>query len=295
VVIVDDGSTDGTAAWLEGQSFPFVHRLISQGNSGPAAARNRGVQAARGPLVLFIDDDLVPGPELVREHLKVHAQEERIAVIGPLLSLPRYRQPWVAWEQAKVERQYAAMLRGDWKPSFRQFWTGNASVARDLVLEAGGFDSAYARAEDIELAARLAQRGVRFRFNPAAGGLHHAERSLASWSRMHRAYGQLELSIHGRFGHDNALDTLADNWSHLHAATRRLVTICVGRPRLTAAMERLLTAQIEAATTLRLERFARVGCSLLANVLYWSGAAEVLGAEGLRAVFVRPLRPGFGT
>ncbi len=295
VVIVDDGSTDGTAAWLEKQAFPFPKQLISQRNSGPAAARNRGVQAARGRLVLFIDDDLVPDPQLVEEHLRVHAGEERVAVIGPLRSLPRYRQPWVTWEQQKVEKQYVAMLRGDWKPSFRQFWTGNASVARDSILEAGGFDPKYARAEDIELAARLAQRGVRFRFNPKAGGLHHAERSLASWSNMHRAYGRLEISIHGRFGHDNALDTLADNWSHLHALTKALVTACVGRPLLTAAVERLLTAQVRTATALRLERTARIGCSLLANVLYWSGAAEVLGVEGLRAVFVRPLRPGFGT
>ena len=56
-------------------------------------------------------------------------------MIGPLASLPHYRQPWVAWEQAKLEAQYAAMLRGDWPPTFRQFWTGNAT--EEVVVPIG--------------------------------------------------------------------------------------------------------------------------------------------------------------
>jgi len=295
VVVVDDGSSDGTAAELESRSFAYPITLIRQVNSGPAAARNRGVQAARGRIVLFIDDDLVPGPDLVGEHLRSHAEESGIAVIGPLLSLPRYRQPWVAWEQEKLEKQYAAIRRGDWKPSFRQFWTGNASVARQTLLEAGGFDTSYARAEDVELAARLALRGIHFRFNPKASGLHHAERSLASWSKMHRAYGRLEISIHGRFGRDNALDTLADNWVHLHAANRALVSFSLGRPRFTAAAERGLAAAILALSALRAGRPARIACSFLANILYWNGVAEALGVGDLRAAFLRPLKPQLGT
>ena len=70
--------------------------------------------------MLFIDDDLVPNPDLIAEHLRLHRAESGIAVIGPLQSLPHYAQPWVAWEQAMVEAQYSAMKRGDWAPSFRQ-------------------------------------------------------------------------------------------------------------------------------------------------------------------------------
>jgi GT2 family glycosyltransferase len=295
VVIVDDGSSDGTSSWVRSQSFPFAVQLLTQPNAGPAAARNKGVAAAHGRIVLFIDDDLVPGPDLISEHLRCHAEEESVAVIGPLLSLPGYAQPWVAWEQEKVEKQYLSMLRGDWKPTFRQFWTGNASVARELVLQVGGFDTSYLRAEDIELAARLAQRGVRFRFNPAASGIHHAERSLASWSKMHRAYGKLEMSIHGRFGEDNALNVLAHNWNRRHATTRALVSFCLGRPRVTAAAAQLLSAGIRLAAPLPLGRLARGGCSLLANLLYWDGVAEAVGVDGLRAIFVRPLKPDYGS
>ena len=103
----------------------------------------------------------------------------------------------MAWEQAKLEAQYAAMSRGDWEPTFRQFWTGNASVAKAPVLAAGGFDPSLRRAEDVELARRLHERGMRFRFNPAARGLHHAERPLSAWMAMHKSYGRSRSNFGG--------------------------------------------------------------------------------------------------
>src|SRR5205814_3294574 len=67
VVVVDDGSTDGTSQYLRETRFPFHVCAISQLNAGPAAARNAGVAAAKGDVVLFLDDDVIPAPELVAE------------------------------------------------------------------------------------------------------------------------------------------------------------------------------------------------------------------------------------
>jgi len=280
VIVIDDGSTDGTSEWLAAEVFPFTSRLLRQGNEGPATARNAGVRAAAGRVVLFLDDDLVPGSELVAEHLRVHRAERGIAVMGPLRSLPRYEQPWVAWEQAMLEAQYAAMLRGDWEPTFRQFWTANASVERERVVEAGGFDPAFRRAEDVELGARLALRGLRFRFNPAAAGFHHAERSFESWAGVQRAYGRLEFHVFRHFGEEAALNVLARNWRRLHPATRRLVRVCLGRPRASAAAATLLRGGLEAARVAPGSSAARAACSALANLLYWGEAArELQGAR----------------
>jgi GT2 family glycosyltransferase len=286
VVVVDDGSTDGTADWLASRKTPFALQIHRQANSGPANARNRGVQAARARTVVFIDDDVVPRPALLEEHLKSHAAEPDVAVIGPLLSLPHYPQPWVAWEQVQVERQYQAMREGKWRPTFRQFWTGNASVAREHVLGAGGFNPDFLRAEDIELATRLEQRrGVRFRFNPEAAGDHHAERSLHSWSRMHEAYGRLEKTIFSRLGEENALDLLAGNWSTLHPLTRALVRACLESPLRKRATAAALRQAIRAGALLPTASVAHRACSALANLLYWTSAAEA----DVRAVLDRAL------
>jgi GT2 family glycosyltransferase len=289
VVVVDDGSQDGTADWLEAVQLPFALRVLRQANKGPAAARNAGVENARAPLLLFIDDDVVPVPEMIGEHLASQAAEPDVAVMGPLGSLPLYTQPWIAWEQAKLEKQYRAMLRGAWAPTYRQFWTGNASLPRQWVLDASGFDVTLKRAEDIELAARLAQRGLRFRFNPRAVGMHHAERSLAAWARMHSSYGSVEPIIHGRFGREHVLETLAANWRGLHPAVKALVRSCIGRPQMVAMVSRSLMLAIEGAAAVGLEGPAHVACSMLANVNYWSGSAETLGVDELRAqIFARP-------
>lgn len=82
----------------------------------------------------------MPEPDLVAEHLKAHEGAPDVAVIGPMESLPHYEHPWVAWEQAQFEKHYTAMARGDWESTYRQFWTGNASLPKRHVVEAGGFD-----------------------------------------------------------------------------------------------------------------------------------------------------------
>ena len=292
VVIVDDGSSDGTTEWISAQRRGYAIRGIRQANGGPARARNAAIAVAEGPLLLFIDDDVEPTPPLVEEHLASHDAEPRIVVTGPLASLPHYRQPWIAWEQAKIEAQYAAMARGDWEPTYRQFWTGNASVARQAVLDAGGFDPSYLRAEDIELGRRLHAHGFRFRFNPRARGLHHAERTLESWENVHRSYGRLEVNILAQAGEEDVTDVLAGNWLRVHPLTRALVERCAGKPRSTAAVGAALKALIRTAMLTSAPLGAGRACSVLANLHYWQASFEALGNERTAAVLDRARQLG---
>jgi glycosyltransferase involved in cell wall biosynthesis len=288
VVVVDDGSSDDTWSWLERErSRPYHVEALRQPNGGPARARNAGLAASRGELILFIDDDVEPTPSLVSEHLRSHAAERDVVVIGPLASLEHYAQPWVAWEQAKVEAQYAAMLRGDWAPTFRQFWTGNASVAKAHVLAAGGFDPALLRAEDIDLGRRLHERGLAFRFNPAARGLHHAERSLDAWIKMHASYGRLEVDIFGALGDEALIELLAGNFSGINPMTRWLVGFCRDKPLRQAVALRLLQGWLQAGAALPARPLAGAACGALANLAYWEASAHALGAERLDRVFSR--------
>ena len=287
VVIVDDGSTDGTAGWLTSLRPAYELRAISQANAGPARARNAGVEAARGELLLFLDDDVEPSQDLVSEHLRSHGEDANLVVIGPLASLSHYRQPWVAWEQEKLEGQYAAMLRGDWEPTFRQFWTGNASVRRAHVLAAGGFNPEFLRAEDVELGMRLDRRGIKFRFNPDARALHYAERSLASWEHAHRSYGRLEVSIFGLASDDAVIEILAKNWRNLHPGTRWLVRQCLKHPHRSTGATMALRSWLNVSAKLDRPMFASKVCSVLANLLYWQSSVQALGPDRADMVFQR--------
>jgi len=288
VVIVDDGSTDDTERWLvDNRQRAYAVYPIRQANGGPARARNTGVAAAHGELLLFIDDDVEPTPELVSEHLRSHDSEKDVVVIGPLASLEHYDQPWVAWEQAKVEAQYSAMLRGDWEPTFRQFWTGNASVGKEHVIAAGGFDPALLRAEDVDLGRRLHERGLRFRFNPAARGLHHAERSLEAWIKMHRAYGTLEVQIFGAFGDDYLIDILAGNFGRIHPATRWLVGHCATHPGRQAVVTSILSGWLRLAAATGVDVATGKVCGALANLIYWQASVAALGEARTARTFQR--------
>ncbi len=179
VIVVSDGCADGTDEYLTNIETPLNLRFLVQQNSGPAAARNNGFRSARGEDVLFIDDDVVPSPQLVAEHMRLHAARPGLVVVGPMIAPPDFvHSPWVAWEQAMLEKQYAAMRRGDWAPTARQFYTGNTSLPRQMLINSGGFDERFRRAEDIELAYRLEKLGVEFFFSMEAVGYHYAERSF---------------------------------------------------------------------------------------------------------------------
>jgi len=285
VIVVNDGSTDGTRPWLDTQRRSYELRAIHQENSGPARARNAGVEAARAPLILFLDDDIEPSRGLIREHLASHEGDGELVVMGPMASLPSYGQAWVAWEQAKLESQYTAMTRGDWEPTFRQFWTGNASLRREHVQAVGGFNPEFLRAEDVELGHRLHRRGLKFRFNPRASGLHHAQRSLASWERMHQSYGELEVRIFGMWDEDKLIAVLGENWARLHPATRWLVRQGLTSPRRHAALKTVLRRWLELGDKLARPMPSEHVCSLLANLIYWHASVQALGRARSERVF----------
>ena len=148
-------------------------RLAYRSPGGPAAARNRGVELAQSPIILFLDDDIVATPSLIKRHLSHHQDGgDDLAVIGPMLSPPETElSSPIRWEQAMLYKQYDAMARGQYEPTYRQFFTGNASVRRTSVEAAGGFDLRFRRNEDVELAYRMHVRGVKFVFDPEAGSL----------------------------------------------------------------------------------------------------------------------------
>ena len=281
VIVVSDGSTDGTDDYLTSGHTPLETVAVSQPNAGPAAARNRGVQEAQGALILFVDDDVVVAPDLIEQHVRSHNGDGNgLVVIGPMLTPPDFPlSPWIQWEQAMLYKQYDAMQRGDWEPTFRQFYTGNASLKRRTFLDAGGFDARYLRAEDVELSYRLDAAGCRFRFNPKAIGWHYAERNFDAWLRNAYDYGVNEVTFARDHERPELLHNVRRDYAGRHPLIRTTSHAAVGRPRLARAMQAGLNAGAKAGARLGLEKLPRGLLSLTYSIAFYRGVADQLGGR----------------
>jgi GT2 family glycosyltransferase len=267
---------------LRAATTDFLLTVVSQRNGGPAAARNAGVASAQSDVIVFIDDDIVPGPELVERHLSWHrdSNSDGLVVIGPMLNPPdRALSAIVQWEQDKLYKQYAAMDRGHYAPTYRQFFTGNASLARRSVLEVGGFDPRFRRAEDIEMARRLDAAGARFVFDRRITAHHYADRSYEAWLDNARAYGINDIE----FSRGPLLEGLLHRTKHeflgRHPLVRALTRTCLrweaverlAQPTLRGAGQALAAARARGATSAVL--------SAAYNVAYYSGMQKALGSR----------------
>ncbi len=279
VIVVSDGSTDGTDEYLTAGHAPLETVVVSQPNAGPAAARNRGVETAQGALIVFVDDDVVVAPDLIEQHVRSHDGDGNgLVVIGPMLTPPDFAlSPWIQWEQTMLYKQYDAMQRGDWEPTFRQFYTGNASLKRRTFLDAGGFNTRYLRAEDVELSYRLDEAGCRFRFNPKAIGWHYAERNFDAWLRNAYDYGVNEVMFARDHERPELLETVRHDFGLRHLLIRSTSQVAVGRPRVARVMHAGLNAGARAGARLGLEKLPRVLLSLTYNVAFYRGVADELG------------------
>lgn len=168
VVLVDDGSTDGTLAWLDAEAANFPHvRWFRQERQGPAAARNLGIEEAKGDLIAFIDSDLVVTDRFLNAHAKALKRgmetlgSDRLFTYGRVVNTCNFDRP--TSEPYKVTDFSAAY-----------FATGNVAIARHWLEQVGGFDTRFQLYgwEDLELGVRLKQLGLKLIKCPAAVGYH---------------------------------------------------------------------------------------------------------------------------
>ncbi|MGB3736751.1 MAG: glycosyltransferase [Ilumatobacter sp.] len=278
VVVVSDGSTDGTHEFLRDHDTDLDLLAIVQPNAGPAAARNRGIDAASGRIIALIDDDVIPEPTCLQAHVERHLAVSDLVVIGPMLTpLDGDLSPWVAWEQHQLEKQYDAFLEHG-RVHHRQFYTGNASLPRAALLEVGGFDTSLLRAEDVEVAHRLHAAGLAFDFEPSARAFHHAERSLDSWRNIAEAYGRNDV-VFARRGMDEDCATLRHFFSERQLAIRLLAWLLAGRPAAARVVNRSAEGAGLAAARLGIGSLSRQLLSVSYNVRYYGGVADELGGR----------------
>ena len=187
VVLVDDGSTDDTVAWLLQNSSAFPHvRLVQQDHGGPAEGRNRGVQAARGDVIVFIDSDLVVTETFLLSHARRLEQTWRergdrlCFTYGAVINTANFEHP--TSEPHKLRDL-----------SWAYFATGNVAIDRQVLERSGLFDTRFRLYgwEDLELGERLRRMGVVLVRCPEAVGYHwHPPLSLEQVPRLIAVEGE---------------------------------------------------------------------------------------------------------
>jgi peptidoglycan/xylan/chitin deacetylase (PgdA/CDA1 family)/GT2 family glycosyltransferase len=173
IVVVVDGSSDGTAEALRALGAPVTMRVLEQANAGASAARNAGARAARGELLLFLDDDMQADPGLLAAHDRSHSSGADV-VVGHLPLDPRSRRNVVSEAVGTWAEQRAVRLSEPGAElTVHDLLTGQISVSAATFAEVGGFDTDFTRdgsfgGEDLDFGLRLLSAGKRVVFDPAA-------------------------------------------------------------------------------------------------------------------------------
>jgi GT2 family glycosyltransferase len=244
VIVVDDGSTDGTAAVAQARGARVIRHAV---NRGLSAARNSGLRAATAPVVGFLDDDCEPEPDWAQR--LVDSYEDGVVGVGG--AVESYGPPsWLAGylhrrnplaplelglEQGNgITFRFGLYLKGLWdvsQPSGRRavfsLVGANMSYRRTALLEVGGFDERFHfGAEELDLCVRLrrAEPEARLIVEPAARVRHSFDPALRDTLRRSRAYGRGSARLYRKWPH------VGPTFFPAPVAAAALVALAVGRP-----------------------------------------------------------------
>lgn len=255
IIVVDDGSHDGTTDWLQARAWNRPYRLRRLPTSGgPAAARNAGIDLACGEYVALLGDDTVPLPGWLAAHARARGGGDVVA-IGHI-GLPAHPRP-TRFMRYVAERgpQFGFALIEDPDDVHYRFCYGSNVSMRRSHLVAEPFDESFGAAawEDVELGYRLHHRGLRMVYLGDAVVEHHHPMDLDAF-------------LERQFQVGRAIPALVD----LHPELGPMVHMASGRPA--APAPRWLLAALTACAR-SLHRF-----DLPARPLWWFLCREQIRA-----------------
>jgi GT2 family glycosyltransferase len=188
VVVVDDGSTDATAAIAAGYDV----RLVRTPNRGLSSARNTGMEAATGEIVAYVDDDAYPDRDWLMHLAWAFMHSDHAAMGGP--NVAPHGDGFVAECVDNAPGNPIHVLLGD---ELAEHVPGcNMAIRRDRLAAIGGFDARFHVAgDDVDVCWRIQAAGWTIGYAPAAMVLHHRRRTLRTFWRQQRGYGRAEAML----------------------------------------------------------------------------------------------------
>jgi GT2 family glycosyltransferase len=188
VIVVNDGSTDETAA----SAARYPVRLITTENMGLSMARNTGLEASTGEIVAYIDDDARPDPDWLQYMVRTCIEGDWAAVGGP--NLPPPNDGMVADCVANSPGAPTHVLLSDCEAEHVPGC--NMAIRRSALVRIGGFDPQFRVAgDDVDVCWRLSTHGLKVGFSPAAVVWHHRRGSVRAYLRQQSGYGEAEALL----------------------------------------------------------------------------------------------------
>jgi glycosyltransferase involved in cell wall biosynthesis/peptidoglycan/xylan/chitin deacetylase (PgdA/CDA1 family) len=212
VIVVVDGSTDGTVEMLRELETPYELKVLIQENCGQTYALHHGISSAKGKICLLIDDDLDPDANLISEHINLHLREENTVGVGYIkLTLPKNADFFTKCYARSWDDHYMELISGKRKPTWNDCFGGNMSASRSVIQSCGGYPTNVKRGHDTEFAFRLYKNGQKFEFLPNATAVQYetkgkieiisdAEESGRGWVKLWHLYPPMLPTLLGWFG-----------------------------------------------------------------------------------------------
>lgn len=214
VVVVDDGGSVSVEPVVAECGGPLPIRWLRQDNAGPGAARNTGAQGARGRYLIFVDDDCLCHPNLLKDYRGGFQAHPRALLGGRLLTRPQ--ENWFC-QTAQIVLDMALRFFNADPGRARFFSSNNFAVPRSEFLAVGGFWGERFRvaSEDREFCDRWRLRGLPLLALPSASVYHAPNLNLASFLKMYFRYGRGAFRYH-QIRHQRGSGSLrADSRFHL--------------------------------------------------------------------------------
>ena len=216
IIVIDDGSGDGTAEMLAEIKGRTTHHLRTycQENKLAGSARNLGIQKAQGVIILLMDDDITPNPDLLKQHLEFHQKypETEVGVFGRVMTGSTGID--LCHHDNRNVHCIGTTKDGDRLVYAGNLTTPNLSLKREFIIQAGLFTDGLPCLQDKELGFRLKEKGLRLIYCQEAVGIHRDPldtvekvvrsgkkygRTLAEWYERIPQFQKEITSFAGRF------------------------------------------------------------------------------------------------
>ncbi len=212
VIVVDDGSSDGALRWLREWHEDGVIRLLAGPARGPSAAINAGIRDASHPIVCQIDQDVILHPGWLAAVVRGLAKHDAAAAQGHYVARPGAGL-WARAMGLDLEQRYAAMPR----PFVDHVCTGNVAYRASALHDTGLLDEGLGYGGDNDLSYRLAARGHRLVYCPAARSTHHWREGAGGYLRQQFGVGYGRLDVVARHPRRASGDDVSGGLMMLHA------------------------------------------------------------------------------